>query len=54
MTTEKKRTFAKTFQDYFGKKPGQDLMAFAAEINELSDEEKNQLADGIENGSFDY
>lgn len=54
MTDEKKRTFAKLFQGYFGRKPDQTLIEFGAEINELSDEEKNQLADGIEDSSFNY
>lgn len=54
MTDEKKRTFAKTFQAYFGRKDGQSLTDFGQEINELSEEEKIQIADGIEDGSFNY
>ncbi len=54
MTDEKKRTFAKTFQGYFGRKDGQSLSEFGQEINELDELEKIAIADGIENGSFDY
>lgn len=54
MTDETKRTFTKTLLDYFGKKPGQTIGDFGQELKELSDEEKTQLCDGIEDGSFDY
>lgn len=52
--TDEKRTFAKLFQIYFGRKPGQTLGEFGAEINELSMEEKVQIADGIEDGTLNY
>jgi len=52
--TEEKRTFTKTLKDYFGIKEGDKLADFAKEIQALSDEEKAQLADGIENGSLTY
>jgi hypothetical protein len=52
--TDEKRTFAKLFQGFFGRKPGQTLMEFGAEINELTEDDKVQLADGIENGTLNY
>lgn len=52
--SEDKRTFAKLFQGYFGRKPGQNLMEFGQEINELSEKEKIQIADGIEDGTLTY
>lgn len=52
--TESKRTFTKTLKEYFGMKPGQQLSDFAVELRDLSEEDKIQLADGIENGTLDY
>jgi len=44
----------KTLRDFFGKKEGQTLSDMANEFKELSTEEKQQLADGINNGSLNY
>lgn len=52
--TEEKRTFTKTLKEYFGLKEGDRLADFAKEIQALSEEDKVQLADGIENGTLDY
>jgi hypothetical protein len=52
--TEQKRTFTKTLKDYFGIRPGDALADFAKEIQALSDEDKVQLADGIEDGTLTY
>lgn len=39
---------------FFGKKDGQSLGELAAEIKELSDEDKAQLKAGIEDGTYSY
>lgn len=44
----------KTLRDYFGKKEGQSLRELADEFSALSPEEKQQLAEGINNGSMNY
>lgn len=51
---EQKRTFTKTLKEYFGVKEGERLADFAKEIQALSEEDKIQLADGIENGTMNY
>ena len=43
-----------TISKYFGKKPGQTLAEVAAEIRELTDKDKEQLIDGIQNGTLTY
>ncbi len=52
--TEEKRTFTKTLKEYFSMKDGQKLADFAKEIQALTDEDKVQLADGIEDGTLTY
>jgi hypothetical protein len=52
--TETKRTFTKTLKNYFGMREGDALADFAKEIQALSDEDKVQLADGIEDGTLNY
>lgn len=47
-------TNVKVLRDYFGKKEGGTLAGFAAELKELTDQEKQQLADGIRNESLTY
>jgi len=56
MTEEapKKPGTTKILKEYFGMRPGTKLADFAAELKELSDEEKEQLAEGISNGSLNY
>ena len=39
---------------FFGKKDGQKLADFAAEIRELTDTDKAELVAGINDGSFTY
>jgi len=34
-----------TLQKFFGNKPGQDIKGFSAEIKELGDDEKRELAE---------
>ncbi len=43
MTTTKRGPLA-LLHDYFGRHPGQSYPEFAAELNELSDDEKLELA----------
>lgn len=44
----------KVLKDFFGVKPGDSLKDFAAELKELTDEDKAQLVAGIEDETFDY
>lgn len=39
---------------FFGKKDGQSLSDFAKEWKELSEDDKGQLIDGVNDGSFTY
>ena len=48
------QTNIKVLRDFFGKKEGGTLAGFAAELKELTDQEKQQLADGIRNESLTY
>ena len=41
-------------KNYFGLKKDEDLRGFLAELKELSTEEKEQLSEGIKNGTFTY
>lgn len=52
--TDKPKTYIKTLKEFFGFREGQDLAGFGKELKDLSDEEKAQLGEGIENGSLDY
>lgn len=54
MADEKPRSTTKTLSDYFGRKEGQNLAGFAEELKALSADEKQQLAEGIINGSLTY
>jgi len=56
MTEEapKKPGTTKVLKEFFGMRPGTKLADFAAELKELSDVEKEQLAEGISNGSLNY
>lgn len=49
-----KKGKVKVLKEYFGLKEGQKLTDFAAELKELTDEEKVQLTEGIEDGSLTY
>lgn len=51
---EKKKGTASVLKAYFGYSEGQDLAAFAVEMKALTDEDKAQLVEGIENGTFTY
>jgi hypothetical protein len=53
MTTESKPS-AVVLKTYFGLKEDQTLTQFVAELKQLSDEEKQQLADGITDGTLTY
>lgn len=44
----------KTLRNFFGKKEGQTLSDMAEEFKALTPEEKQQLADGINNESLTY
>ena len=44
----------KVLKDFFGLRDGDKLADFAKELKELSDEEKIQLSNGIEDGTLDY
>lgn len=52
--TDEKRKYAAVLSKFFGKKPGQTLMEFASEVNALTQKDKDDLYDGIENGSLTY
>lgn len=39
---------------FFGKKEGQSLSDFAKEWKELTDVDKRQIIDGVNDGSFTY
>lgn len=57
MPDEKNEQKPKTvviLKNFFGVKEGQKLTDFANEIKELTDEDKLQLATGIEDGSLNY
>lgn len=56
MTEEepKKPGTTKVLKEFFGLRPGTKLADFAAELKELSVVEKEQLAEGISNGSLNY
>ena len=47
-------TYAKTLKDFFGVKKGETLRDFALELKNLTVEDKEQLAAGIEDETFDY
>lgn len=51
---EDKGFSVKTLMKFFGKKEGQDLASFGQELKELSDAEKIQLCNGIEDGTLNY
>jgi hypothetical protein len=55
-TTEKKTSDGRVAKivKFFGKKPGQSLSEFAAEYKELTETDKQQLFDGISDGSLNY
>lgn len=50
----KKKGPVVVLKEFFGLKEDQDLRGFLAELKELSTEEKEQLAEGINNGTFTY
>lgn len=54
MTDEKKVSTLKPIKNFFGFKDGQTMTQFGTEFKALTDEDKKQLADGIENGSLTY
>ena len=44
-----------TVMKFFGKKPGQSLAEFKHdEWDKLTDKDKEQLRDGVNDGTFDY
>lgn len=54
MTTDKDRSPLKLIKEFFGLKDGQKMTEFANEYKTLTDEDKEQLADGIEDGTLSY
>lgn len=50
----KKKGVPVVLKEFFGLKKDQDLRGFLAELKELSMEEKEQLAEGINNGTYTY
>lgn len=43
-----------TLYRFFGKREGQGLKEFKAELDELTDNDKAQLVEGINNGTYTY
>lgn len=56
MTDEKKQTIggAAQLQKFFGKKDGQTLADFAAELKQLTQLDKQQIGQGIADGKLTY
>lgn len=54
MADEEKKVNVKALKEYFGLREGQKLMDFGRELQTLSHEEKVQLSEGIENGTYTY
>lgn len=52
--TDEKKFSVKVLKEYFGLRDGDKLADFAKELKDLSEEEKIQLHDGIEDGSMNY
>lgn len=52
--TETDKSDAVVLKEFFGKREGQTLTEFVVEMRQLTDEDKQQLADGIRNGSLTY
>ncbi len=50
----KKPSLLKPIKEFFGLKDGQRMTEFANEYRELTDGDKTQLAEGIENSTLDY
>lgn len=48
------RTGIAALKKFFGTRDGQSLSEFAAEVKELTDEDFEQLRDGINDGSLTY
>lgn len=47
-------TNTKLISDFFGKREGDKLTDYMEEYKKLTDEDKQQLGDGIRNGSLTY
>lgn len=54
MAEDKKPSNLKIIKEFFGFKEGQTMTQFGNEYKELSDEDKEQLARGIEDETLDY
>lgn len=54
MADEKPMTNAKAINGFFGKRPGETLAEFMDEMKALTPADKDQLGDGIRNGSLTY
>jgi hypothetical protein len=50
----KRRSATVLLREYFGYREGDGLAQFAAELKALSEDEKEQLAEGIHNGTLTY
>lgn len=54
MPEEEKKTGIAGIYKFFGPRPGQSIKDFADEFKMLTVEDKNQLREGIDNGSLTY
>lgn len=54
MTDQKKPGNAAVIKKFFGTKQGQTMTGFMEELRELTPEDKEQLANGINDGSLNY
>ena len=51
---DEKKISIKPLKEFFGLKEGQKLADFAEELKQLTDEDKQQLSKGIEDGTLNY
>lgn len=54
MTDEKKPGAAVVLKKYFEVRPGEKMVDFMEELKQLTPEDKEQLAEGINNGTLTY
>lgn len=53
-TDPPKQTNAKDIKQFFGFKENQTMTQFLQEFKQLTDDDKNQLGNGIRNGTLTY
>ncbi len=51
---QKKLSTAMIFKTFFGVKKGQTLQEFAKELKALTDQDRQEMAQGIEDGTLTY